>query len=648
MAESHPPYEIQRIVFPEDRWAVPLYLKAEMADGSGALPGVDRLPRWDRRGIAIPHGVAVSLATLFNQLPEAYWLAYTAATGFLFKAVVGGCGELQVLRRTKAGEDVLLAARAFDTAAAGAEAAAIELRVEAPADRSAGAGILFVRIGARAGTVVVGAAGWSALGVTPKPVGLVAGYCTYQRERQVTENLRSVLADPVVRRVLTRLVVVEQAGSTTLGPALAALGAPHGDLVSLIQQGNFGGAGGFTRVLLEALHTEGATHVLLMDDDARIEPEAIFRAAAFLALSENVALGGQMLDLYRPNFVHETGAWFEPAGLAIRGHTPAMNAAAGSNLATFAEVTHTDYNGWWFFAAPLDAVRTVGLPLPLFLHMDDIEHCVRLKQRGIETVTLPGVGVWHEPFYAKRIPWQVYYNLRNLFVITSTSGELSGAKAAGGFLDAFLKALLTHNYADAALTCLALEDWLHGIDVVRASPHERHARLFQPTGYPAVAKIDIERTVPVVANIDTIAQFLAVGLAPTGWRLFRAGLLAFARGLFGRERPPADGPVPSIPQICEQWWRVSGHPMLAVRPLDPVVAATGDTSCRLLVRSPGAFRRLLPRGLLLALRLWLQGGKAARRWREQAPSVQTADFWRGYLGLDPVATEAKPDLRRAA
>ena len=40
-----------------------------------------------------------------------------------------------------------------------------------------------------------------------------------------------------------------------------------------------------------------ATHVLLMDDDAIVEPESILRAAAFLSLARgDVAIGGHMLD----------------------------------------------------------------------------------------------------------------------------------------------------------------------------------------------------------------------------------------------------------------------------------------------------------------------------------------------------------------
>ncbi|MBV8652718.1 MAG: glycosyltransferase, partial [Alphaproteobacteria bacterium] len=292
---------IQRVVFPADGQIPLLYLRAELADGSGAAPPVGRMPRWQRLSVLVPQGVAISLATLFNHLPEAYWLQYTAATGFVFRALLSGVGEIQLLRRTASGEDVLLAVTSFSTVSAGAAAVLVELRADAPADRIVGSGVLFVRIGARSGDVVLGEAEWSALGAAPAPVRLIAGYCTFKRETQLLENVRRIMDDAAACQRLVKLVVVDQGASAALGPALDDIARTAGaPALALVQQDNFGGSGGFARVMLEALSSSDATHVLLMDDDAEIETESICRAVAFLSLTTNAAVGGQMLDLYRP------------------------------------------------------------------------------------------------------------------------------------------------------------------------------------------------------------------------------------------------------------------------------------------------------------------------------------------------------------
>ena len=56
------------------------------------------------------------------------------------------------------------------------------------------------------------------------------------------------------------------------------------------------------------------------------------------------------------------------------------------------------FNGWWYCAIPAGVFREHGLPLPVFLGGDDMEYGARLFSRGVPTVSLPPVAVWHEPF----------------------------------------------------------------------------------------------------------------------------------------------------------------------------------------------------------------------------------------------------------
>ncbi len=158
--------------------------------------------------------------------------------------------------------------------------------------------------------------------------------------------------------------------------------AAAGDKLQVVEQGNYGGTGGFTRSILEARAIDGATHMLLMDDDAVTEPESVFRAAAFQALArEDIGVGGQMLDMLRPMEVYESGALLDPASLGVTTPIHRLHAVPQDSLARFLEVSYIHYNAWWFFAFPLRLVDKVGLPLPVFIRGDDVEFGYRLHQR---------------------------------------------------------------------------------------------------------------------------------------------------------------------------------------------------------------------------------------------------------------------------
>ena len=71
-----------------------------------------------------------------------------------------------------------------------------------------------------------------------------------------------------------------------------------GERLVLVRQQNLGGSGGFSRGMLEALERAESDGVLLLDDDAISEPEAIFRAVRFAdAASRPIVVGGGMLHI---------------------------------------------------------------------------------------------------------------------------------------------------------------------------------------------------------------------------------------------------------------------------------------------------------------------------------------------------------------
>jgi galactofuranosylgalactofuranosylrhamnosyl-N-acetylglucosaminyl-diphospho-decaprenol beta-1,5/1,6-galactofuranosyltransferase len=250
----------------------------------------------DRFSIRIERGWKLITDTYFNNFFECYWRRYTRLGRLRLRLDVTGTGTVLLVRRSIASGHSVLASVEFD----GDQEVVVDVPEHRVHHRELGA--LHFGIVARSDFVQLRKAEWCAEDVEPETVSLVAGYCTFNREKLLLDNARSLLDDPDVAGILGRVVVVDQGTSKVMDhPAFGDLPASVRSKLQVVEQGNFGGAGGFTRSILEARSVAGATHVLLMDDDAVIEPESVLRAAALLALArEEFAVGGQMLDMLRP------------------------------------------------------------------------------------------------------------------------------------------------------------------------------------------------------------------------------------------------------------------------------------------------------------------------------------------------------------
>jgi galactofuranosylgalactofuranosylrhamnosyl-N-acetylglucosaminyl-diphospho-decaprenol beta-1,5/1,6-galactofuranosyltransferase len=116
-----------------------------------------------------------------------------------------------------------------------------------------------------------------------------------------------------------------------------------------------------------------------------------------------------------------------------------------------------------------------------------MEYGLRLQKLGVATVAMPGIAVWHEPFYVKAGGWQTYYDFRNRFILASAYPERFRLETPSFMLLIMMKALAVHDYQEAALIQMAVEDFLKGPALFDEESsvkiHERVAALnkrFQP------------------------------------------------------------------------------------------------------------------------------------------------------------------------
>ena len=208
------------------------------------------------------------------------------------------------------------------------------------------------------------------------------------------------------------------------------------DKITLFPNANLGGAGGFTRGLIEG-EKAGYSHVLFMDDDASIPMEALHRAYAFLTLSKDpkAAVSGAMISNSDKWRMWENGAIFDRNcrpqfnGVDLRDWTQVMNMEFSSASARSSKA----YGGWWFFAFPVKEVTRY--PFPFFVRGDDINFSLA---NDFHITTLNGVVSFAEDFSDKESPMTLYLDLRNHLVQHLTLekmriGPLNMAKIGMGF-----------------------------------------------------------------------------------------------------------------------------------------------------------------------------------------------------------------------
>lgn len=310
-----------------------------------------------------------------------------------------------------------------------------------------------------------------------REINIAAVICTYKREPYVLRNLNMVekklFSQPELEAAAhVRIWAVDNGNTLSEHSEISRLATVHrpDGRFQIFPNRNTGGAGGFTRGMLEALRRKkelGLTHVLLMDDDAVFDPELFVRAYGFLATVReeyrNIRLGGTLMREDFPYIQQAAGEWFEK--FTVRNDNPL------ADLRTFESCTEpvmcgTEkekelYSGWWCCCFSLDMVRHDNLPIPLFLHHDDIEYGLRNREESI--AFLNGIGVWHKGFELTFSGVNLYYDVRNTLITTALMEENRSRREICRWIWKKITAhTIEFRYAETRLVYRALQDFCRG------------------------------------------------------------------------------------------------------------------------------------------------------------------------------------------
>ncbi len=294
-------------------------------------------------------------------------------------------------------------------------------------------------------------------------VTIALNICTYKREEYLMRNLE-LLRSSFLENKDSVLYGHLQVFITDNGKTLP-VEALQDDNVHICHNPNVGGAGGFARGLIEIdriKEQKNVTHVIFMDDDVEILPEGIVRTYSLLRCLKDeyrsAFIAGAMLRLDEKYIQHENGAVWNGGKCRFVGR--------GRDLRKFSNVVRNetnqerDYAAWWYCCVPVQAVRKDNLPIPVFIHEDDVEYSLR-NAGGI--ITMNGISVWHPVASNRRVSSNEYYNLRNMLIVNARyCPDFGRRQLAKAMAVKLLMTLLRYRYKDMALIYQALADFCRG------------------------------------------------------------------------------------------------------------------------------------------------------------------------------------------
>jgi len=299
--------------------------------------------------------------------------------------------------------------------------------------------------------------------------------CTFKRESYVYTNMR-VFSEFLERKPelkgRIKYVVVDNGKTVDITKATTD--------IQIYQNINAGGAGGFSRGLMEVQKNDpSVTRVLFMDDDVEIFPESFHKT---LLLSDylkdvykNSFINGAMLDIYdKTNFFENLAIqdklWvrspFSNISLKDYGSILFINDIAPD---LFQRPDAKADSAWWYHCFSMEMAKVKGLPMPIFFRGDDVEWSWR--NYGKHHISMNGICVWHSPFIWRVSPVAEYYYLpRNMFFINSIYTDNFKEKFPDYFKSTFKYLIKTYNYHGIDIFFRAIHDILRGAETFRENP----------------------------------------------------------------------------------------------------------------------------------------------------------------------------------
>lgn len=326
-----------------------------------------------------------------------------------------------------------------------------------------------------------------------RKINIAVDICTYKREAYVLRNMKQIVSffeqeEQMEVSKHLKFFLIDNGQTLQEHKEIQELIQGQSGKIQIIPNQNTGGSGGFTRGMQEAIYQKEKcefTHVLLMDDDAVFDTDVFVRIYGMLSILKDeykdITIGGALWREDYPFIQYAFGEEYKSFKVINKHPMLDMRSyeeCTQEDICT-TEYEHEQYSGWWLCCYSLNVVREDNLPLPVFIHFDDIEYGLRNRKNGI--VFLNGIGVWHRGFELDFHGWKEYYNVRNSLITMSIhEPEMSVWKIKLWFWRHLFGRLISYQYIDMQQGYMALIDFLKGEKWLRElDVEENHKKLHE-------------------------------------------------------------------------------------------------------------------------------------------------------------------------
>ena len=404
------------------------------------------------------------------------------------------------------------------------------------------------------------------------------------------------------------------------------------DRVHIHPNPNVGGAGGFSRGMIEAMEqVPEATHVILMDDDVQVSPESVKRTYNLLRVVRDeyarAFISGAMLCMEKPaQFKEDIGYIGQAATYGAAKTRPFEEGPFNMTsmhdmvrLETIDPYVQNLYAAWWYCVIPVALIHEHGLGLPIFIRGDDAEYGNRVAEGFM---TMCGICIWHQLSSGVfKAAMERYYPIRNSFIAQSASNIYQNIDFLPSLHYQIGVDLKTFNY-DAAETCLmALEDYLKGPDYLKRLNTERFNMQLSQLN---------EKILPLdelIARLPAGVEFNANDLEDEKDRSITDRLFDFLT--FNGQRGPALLARGGVAVIVYSGWN---YPANVIRGVDTIVAICEDGSGGVIRHKDCArFKSQLKRYNQLLKEFHERRDELNELWSSARDELTSVEFWKRYL-----------------
>jgi glycosyltransferase involved in cell wall biosynthesis len=435
-------------------------------------------------------GAEISFDTSFGVFAAGRWKRLTSIDCLSVTVHASGSGRIELVGVRSVARGLSLQEKII--ASAGISSSG-KTTLEVPDFAKSSIRTYFIRVSAEQSDVVVSGGQWTTTTTAPREVRLSLSITTFNRQDYVKPTVAKVLqlvenVDSLRDRM--RILVVDNARNINFD---TAPNAP----IKVVQNPNLGGAGGFARGIIHLRDEGWSTHVLLMDDDITLEPEALVRTFALFtfACDANLCIHGAMLSEEQAWMQFEAGSkyrWRSLYPLRAIGREDDLRerklALRDAHEKKFA------YTAWWYTAFPISITR--DNPLPVFVRGDDV--AFGLMHTGKHSVTLNGVIVWHADFGLKNNPSSLFYEKRNFAIVdTLVFANHHWWHLARRFIALSFRNLFSMRYASVEYMIRGVRAYLAGPDALMATDHSAL--------HDELRKVTEEKPGPLPAELAAVA-----------------------------------------------------------------------------------------------------------------------------------------------